>query len=448
MRLAEAAIPIGAKLVGDDRHFNGCSTDSRNLSPGQLFIALRGRRFDGHDFIRAAEQNGASAALVDSTPASTTLPLLVVEDTLQAMGQLAAAWRSRFDIPLFAVTGSNGKTTVKDMLASILSRHVPIVATAGNLNNEIGVPITLFALGAEHCHAVVEMGANHPGEIRRLSRLAGPTVAVITQCAPAHLEGFGSIDGVARAKAEIFAGLAAGGAAVINADDRYADLWRRASTQFRQISFGLESAADVTARQLQGAPEIDQKEFMLITPRGEIEVTVHLPGRHNVLNALAAAACCEAIGVPLEEVRSGLGAIHSLKGRLEVKTGMRASRVLDDTYNANPVSLQAALDVLHQYPGRHWLVLGDMGELGNAAVDLHYGAGETARECGVERLYAIGDLSRHAVAGFGSGARHFGAVDDLIHALQQGLGGEVTVLVKGSRAMAMERIVNAVIGGG
>lgn len=445
MQLREAATVMDGTLEGADRAFRGCSTDSRTIKSGELFIALHGERFDGHEFIAAAADAGAGAALVDRSVPAAALPLIRVENTLTAMGRLAADWRKRFRVPLLAVTGSNGKTTVKEMLAAILARREPVLATRGNLNNEIGVPLTLFGLGAEHRFAVLEMGANHPGEILRLTNLARPDVAVITQCAPAHLEGFGSVEGVARAKAEIYEGLAAGGTAVINADDAFCALWRELASARRQISFGLRAPADVMAENI--APLADGGfDLRLRTPRGSIGVRLPLPGRHNVVNALAAAACCEAIGAPLEDIAAGLADVHPVKGRLERKPGAAASTILDDTYNANPASLRAALDVLAGMPGRHWLVLGDMGELGESGPALHRGAGEAARESGVERLFALGALSGEAVAGFGAGAHHYEAVADLVEAVKRDLRPGVIVLVKGSRAMQMERVVNALAG--
>jgi UDP-N-acetylmuramoyl-tripeptide--D-alanyl-D-alanine ligase len=442
MRLLEAAAVIGGRLEGTDRAFHGCGTDSRAIGAGELFIALRGARFDGHDFVAGAAARGACAALVQRPVPSANLPLLMVEDTRSAMGRLAADWRGRFPTPLVAVTGSNGKTTVKEMIAAILSRQAQVLASRGNLNNEIGVPLSLFGLGAEHRFAVLEMGANHPGEIRRLAEIARPDVAVITQCAPAHLEGFGTIEGVARAKAEIYEGLAAGGTAIINADDAFSGLWRKLSSSRRQLSFGLRAPADVTASEIAPLPD-GGFGFRLGTPRGSIAVRLPLPGRHNVANALAAAACCEAVGTALADIAAGLAGMRSIKGRLERKRGARSSTVLDDTYNANPASLLAALEVLSGMPGRHWLVLGDMGELGETAAALHRGAGAAARESGVERLFATGTLSREAVAGFGAGAAHFPDMRDLVVAVKDGLRPEVTVLVKGSRSMQMERVVNA-----
>jgi len=447
MRLLEAATVMEGRLEGADRAFRGCSTDTRAIRPDELFIALRGAQFDGHDFVAAAAAAGAGAALVERAVPAAPLPLIRVGNTLAAMGRLAADWRARFPVPLVAVTGSNGKTTVKEMLAAILSRRAPALATRGNFNNEIGVPLTLFGLGAEHRFAVLEMGANHPGEIRRLTNLARPDVAVITQCAPAHLEGFGTVEGVARAKAEIYEGLGANGTAIINADDDFSGLWRELSAARRQIRFGLRASADVTAEDI--APlAAGGSGFRLQTPRGGVAVRLPLPGRHNVANALAAAACCEALDVPLEDIAAGLAGVHPVKGRLERKPGLGSATILDDTYNANPASLGAALAVLAGMPGRHWLVLGDMGELGATSAALHREGGGQARASGVERLFALGPLSREAAAEFGAGARHFPGVPELVDAVKAGLAADVCVLVKGSRVMQMERVVQALLAGG
>ena len=446
MLLSAAAAAIEARLHGEDVVFSGCSTDSRSLSAGALFIALRGERYDGHDFVAAARERGASAALVDEEGTETgSLPLLIVPDTRTAMGRLAAHWRAGFDLPLIALTGSNGKTTVKEMIAAILSQQAPVLATRGNLNNDIGVPLTLFGLGAEHRYAVMEMGANHPGEIDYLSRLARPTVALITQCAPAHLEGFGSVEGVARAKAEIFNGLMEHGTAVINADDDYGGFWSDAASAYRCISFGLGGDADISAVDLRFDTDSGRQSFVLLTPDGNIEVSLALPGRHNVMNALAAAACCSAVGIPPAAIRDGLQHMAAIDGRLQMKRTQRGMRVFDDTYNANPASLKAGLDVMAGYPGRHSLVLGDMGELGSQAPDLHRQAGELAHAEAVQKLYAIGELSRHAVQAFGAGARHFKDADELVRAMKAELDPSCTVLVKGSRAMGMEKIVQRLV---
>ena len=446
MTLSQAAIPAEARLLGEDVRFNGCSTDSREIKPGQMFIALRGEHYDGHAFIGQARQAGACAALVERADSGDGIPSLLVDDSRKAMGRLARYWRNEFKLPLIALTGSNGKTTVKEMLASILGLQAPVLSTRGNLNNDIGVPLTLFRLGREHRFAVVEMGANHPGEIAWLSAVAGPTVALITQCAPAHLRGFGSIEGVARAKAEIFGGLLENGTAVINADDGYAAFWRETAAGRRQISFGIENKADVFATEIVSNTEKNSTDFVLHIPDQSVRISLPLPGIHNVLNALAAAACCVAVGVPAELIKQGLERIAPVKGRMQVKYTKHGVRLFDDTYNANPASLKAGLDVLSRYPGRHWLVLGDMGELGEAEKELHRQAGERARESGVDRLYAIGELSRHAVRGFGAGAEHFTRIEDLVNAVNHDLSEGTTVLVKGSRAMAMERVINGLTG--
>ena len=439
MTLAAAARTIGARHAGQDPQFRGCSTDSRTTNREELFIAIKGEHFDGHDFVENARQRGACAALLERNIA-TSIPQLVVENTRQAMGKLAQHWRKTFAVPVIAVTGSNGKTTVKEMLISILSLQAPVLATKGNQNNDIGVPLTLFGFGNEHRYAVIEMGANHPGEILWLSRITQPTVAVITQCAPAHLEGFGTIESVARAKAEIYSGLDENGIAIINADDSFADLWRTGTGKLRQISFGLNPGADVTAHAI-ATSSGGGTDFVLHAPAGEIGISLKLPGLHNIMNALAAVACATALDIRLEVVREGLQNIKPIKGRLERKAGYNCSTVIDDTYNANPVSLAAALNVVKPIAGRRWLVLGDMGELGAAAEELHAEAGKIAKQSGIEKLFATGPLSRAAVKTFGHGAQHFSDVSGLIEQVRAEITPDVTILVKGSRAMQMERVV-------
>ena len=443
MMLSDAATVLHKSLCGEDIRFTGCNTDSRSIHAGEMFIALRGDRFDGHDFIHQARQNGASAVMVEMEFGQQSWPLLQVSNTRKAMGELAGYWRSCFDIPLIAVTGSNGKTTVKEMLISILAQQAPVLSTQGNLNNDIGVPLTLFGLADQHRFAVVEMGANHAGEIEVLSQMARPTVALITQCAAAHLEGFGSIAGVAHAKAEIFAGLTDNGIAIVNADDEYVDLWKSKAVTRKQLSFGLCHDADVRAVNVQFEKDAGQSSFTLHCSAGEIEISLPLPGIHNVMNALAASACSLAVEAPLDSIKAGLEKMHAIRGRLQVKKGIKGVRIYDDTYNANPASLNEALKVLANNSGRRWLVFGDMGELGGSAEALHLQAGEAARESGVERLYALGQLSKHTVKGFGAGAEHFSSVDELLKSLQEDLAKDVTLLVKGSRAMAMERVVCA-----
>lgn len=440
MTLSSAAKELQATLLGDDTTFRGCSSDSRAVQAGQLFIAIRGEHFDGHDFIASARDKGAAAALVSST-VNVDIPMLRVTDVRRAMGLLARHWRKLLDLPLVAVTGSNGKTTVKEMLGSILRLKAPVLVTQGNLNNDIGVPLTLYGLGREHACAVIEMGANHPGEIGWLSHIAQPTVAVITQCAPAHLEGFGSVEGVAHAKAEIFEGLCKNGIAIINADDKYAGIWRDKSSTHRQISFGMQQKADLTATSIATDNQSTLNCFTLNTPAGTTDISLQLPGRHNIMNALAAAACATGLDIDLETIRQGLENMRAVRGRLQVLRGLRHSILVDDTYNANPASLQAALDVLSDLPGRRWLVLGDMGELGAETAKLHAEAGAQARETGVEKLFAVGPFSCEAVQRFGPGGFHFASIEALIDQLQQEIDRDVCVLVKGSRAMHMERVI-------
>jgi UDP-N-acetylmuramoyl-tripeptide--D-alanyl-D-alanine ligase len=439
-RLSDLAGPLSGSIAGPDVAFTGVSTDSRTLGAGALFVALSGPHHDGHEFVAEARKRGAAAAVVER-PIGASLPLLVVPDPLAALGSLAALWRARFPIPLCAVTGSNGKTTVKEMLLSILSRNGATAATRGNLNNEIGVPLCLFALDDTHRYAVMEMGANHPGEIARLCRIAAPTVAVVTCCAPAHLEGFGSVEGVARAKGEVFAGLGPDGVAVINQDDDFAPLWHTLAGLRRRIGFGLRPGAEVTARLKPNGDGIEGSRFLLETPRGATAVHLSLLGTHNVLNACAAAACAEALGISLEHTVDGLESVKAMPGRLTAYEGPPGVRVFDDSYNANPGSLRAALEVLAHCRGERWLVLGDMGELGAESPKLHRDAGHLARALGVKRLYGLGDLCRESVCGFGPGGRHFADIESLLAALSADLHAGVSLLVKGSRAMRMERVV-------
>lgn len=451
MRLSEAAAMAGGRLQGIDTVFESVSADTRSLQAGALFVALRGPNFDAHDFLEAAREQGAVAALV-SRPAANTLPTIQVEDTRLALGRLAAAWRGRWSIPVVAVTGSNGKTTVKEMIAAILAQRGSVLATQGNLNNDIGVPLTLLRLRDEHRYAVIEMGANHTGEIAYVAQLARPTVAVVTNAGTAHLEGFGSLEGVARAKGELFQSLDEEGVAVLNADDRFAGLWAELIGTRRTVRFGLDQAADVSV--VAGTEQMEVSDllatyFTLRTPSGDISIRLQLCGRHNVINACAAAAAALTASASIEDVQQGLASLQAVKGRLQLKLAGPDLRVLDDTYNANPASLRAALQVLAMARGRKILVLGDMGELGAGAEDIHGELGEEARAAGVEQLFTTGVLSRFTAQNFGAGARHFSTQQDLIAALREVLSGmatrPVTVLVKGSRRMQMERVVTALL---
>ncbi|HSI21569.1 MAG TPA: UDP-N-acetylmuramoyl-tripeptide--D-alanyl-D-alanine ligase [Methylophilaceae bacterium] len=442
LRLSEAALATGGRVVGADAAFDAVSTDSRAIQAGDLFVALRGERFDGHDFAADCLQRGAAAAMVDARwQAGETGPLLVVEDTRLALGTLASYWRGKFTLPLAAITGSNGKTTVKEMLASILranSADDAVLATQGNLNNDIGLPITLFKLHDAHRYAVIEMGMNNPGEISYLTRLAKPTVALINNALPAHLEGLGSVEAVAHAKGEIFEGLADDGTAIINIDDPFAPLWQQLAAPRKVLTFGLDHAADVSADYRLHS---DSCELTLKTPQGEAAVRLPAPGVHNVRNALAAAAAAIAMDVSLSAIVSGLQQYDGVKGRLQRKAGIHGSTVIDDTYNANPASMRAAIDVLAACPGKRVLVLGDMGELGDTAAEMHREIGVYAKHAQLDRLLLLGELSKEMAAGFGAGAQHFESPEALGAELNKQLTADTTVLVKGSRFMRMERVV-------
>jgi UDP-N-acetylmuramoyl-tripeptide--D-alanyl-D-alanine ligase len=441
--LSQIAQAVNGRLIGADLAINGVSTDTRAIGPGQLFVALAGERFDAHDFLDQATTAGAAALLVadaDKLPAG--VPAVVVDDTRLALGHLAAAWRASFTLPVIAVTGSNGKTTTKEMIAAILKAAfgAAVLSTRGNLNNDIGLPLTLLGLRASHRAAVIEMGMNHPGEIAYLAPIGAPTVALITNAQRAHLEGMGDLDEVAREKGSIFSGLPADGIAVINADDAYADVWRSMAGGRPVRSFAIDGAADVTGNVRQHGLEIG---LDLAAPEGQATLTLSIPGRHNARNAVAAAAACLAAGLALAAVAEGLAAFSGVKGRLQRRAGKLGAEILDDTYNANPDSVRAGIDVLAATIGRKLLVLGDMGEIGEASGQYHDEIGGYAKSQGIDRLFALGDQAQLAVRNFGEGARHFCNVDKLIAAVDKELGPETTVLVKGSRFMKMERVADA-----
>jgi UDP-N-acetylmuramoyl-tripeptide--D-alanyl-D-alanine ligase len=439
MQLSEAAHVLDARPIAVDVPFRGVSTDSRRLQAGNLFVALQGPNFDGHDYLEAARARGAAAAAVSRVP-DTPLPLLQVEDTRLALGRLAAYWRRKFSLPVVAVTGSNGKTTVRAMLATILGRVGRTLATRGNLNNDIGLPLTLSRLCAADRFAVLEMGANHPGEIAYLTQIAQPTIAVVTNAGPAHLEGFGDLEGVARAKGEVFARLESAGVAVINAADRFAPLWRELAAHCRVVDFGLTEAAAVHARWEGG---VTGSRLALVTPQGECRCFLPLPGRHNVMNALAATAAALAAGADLADIRAGLESLAPVAGRFNIHHLPAGMTVIDDTYNANPESLQAALEVLAMAGGETWLVLGDMGELGEGAQALHQEAGRMAHRAGVDRLFTLGALAQQAAESFAGPVTACEDMSSLLAALRRERHGAVHILVKGSRRMHMERVVEA-----
>jgi UDP-N-acetylmuramoyl-tripeptide--D-alanyl-D-alanine ligase len=454
MTVTEAARALGARAVGTDVTFDSVSTDSRSIRKGDLFIAIRGERFDGHRFVADAARAGAVAAMVDedSAPGRETaadLSLIVVKDSRRALGTLGAYWRRKFSMPLVALTGSSGKTTVKEMLAAILRTAVSgevdeaethVLATRGNLNNDLGVPLTLLQLKSQHRYAVIEMGMNHAGEIRYLSQMAGPDVALVNNAGSAHIEYLGSREAIARAKGEIYEGLKADGVAVINADDAFAPLWRELVQGKAVVEFGLKPGAPVTASY---ALHPLESEIVLKTPLGEAATTIKAPGLHNVRNALAAAAAATALHVVPQAIAAGLGRFAGIKGRLQVKRAAGGAMLIDDTYNANPESARAAIAVLAKSAGKKVLVLGDMGELGADAPRLHSEIGEAARLAGVDSLLTLGEASARASEAFGAGARHFPRIEALLVEIENMLAPGVTVLVKGSRFMEMERVVKA-----
>jgi UDP-N-acetylmuramoyl-tripeptide--D-alanyl-D-alanine ligase len=447
--LDTAARQIGAGRRGPNASFDSVTTDSRHVSHRDLFVALKGDRFDGHDFVEQALEDGAAAALVsDPGRIAQSAPLILVDDTRLALGRLAQAWRARFAIPLVAVTGSNGKTTVKEMIAGVLRAAAgdkAVLATTGNLNNDIGVPLMLLRLRSHHRYAVIEMGMNHLGEIRYLTGLAQPTVALITNAGTAHIGELGSRDAIAQAKGEIYEGLGADGVALINADDAYAGYWRDLNRQHKVVDFAFDRAAAVTAR---CAADAQGSTLTVRTPSGEYQVRLNVPGMHNARNALAACAAAHVLGVAPGDVTLALGYFEGAKGRLQRKPARNGALVIDDTYNANPDSVKAAIDVLAAASGMRVLVLGDMGELGEQAAAMHAEIGDAARARGIDRLLTLGELSELAVRRFGSGGQHFRDLDALCGALDLLLGPGVTALVKGSRFMRMERVVERLVGGG
>ncbi len=444
MRLSEAAAMLDVPFSGPDAEVLRVSTDSRSLQPGDLFIALRGEKYDGAAFAAQAFKKGAAGVVLDAGQAPDMASAIHVDDTRLALGRLAAAWRARFRLPVVAITGSNGKTTVKEMLAAILrveaGSDAAVLHTEGNLNNDIGLPLMLLRLRAHHQFAVLEMGMNHVGEIDYLTRLARPDVALVNNAMTAHIGLLGSVEAIARAKGEIFNGLSNTGIAVFNADDPHTGLWREMNARRSVIDFGLQQAAAVRGR-------YESSEFgialTLTLPNATLDIALQVPGEHNVMNALAAAAAAFTLDVSYRSIVAGLSGFTGVKGRLQKKAALYGSTFIDDTYNANPDSVKAALAVLAQQPGKKILVLGDMGELGADAAAMHAQIGLAARASGIDRLLALGELSRETVSAFGAGAMHFERIQELLAELENELTPETTVLVKGSRFMQMERVVQS-----
>lgn len=438
MMLSEIAKAVNGRMIGVDVLCESVGSDSRHIVKNQLFVGIKGENFDGNTFAIETIKQGAAAVLV-SDESTQARPAVVVSDTRLALGKLAKHWRQKFKLPLVAVTGSNGKTTVKEMIASILAvTYKSVLATQGNLNNDIGMPLTLLKIRAQHAAAVIEMGMNHEGEIRYLTQLAQPTVALVNNAGTAHIGGLGSREAIARAKGEIYEGLMVDGIAVINADDDFADYWKSLNKDKSIITFGLKMAADVSATyQING----NQTQINLKTPNGQVEFKLSVLGVHNIHNALAASAVAVALGVSNADIARGLAAFGAVKGRLNWLQGYNGAVVIDDTYNANPDSMKAAIDVLANQNAQQIFVMGDMAELGADAVQMHADIGLYAKQKGISRLFTFGELSQLATKEFGENAQHFSTLETLITSLKPFMKKNVTVLVKGSRFMQMERVV-------
>jgi len=443
-------LPQLAELLGcndsvPNVEITGAVIDSRKVFLGCLFVALEGEHVDGHDYIATARKAGASAALVSKIQ-DDSLPQLLVADVTKAFGEIAKYWLKQCQTKVVAITGSNGKTTVKEMIASILSQWGTVVATQGNLNNDLGVPLTLMNLKPSTDFAVVEMGASHRGDISRLVEIAPPHVSVINNVAAAHLEGFGDLLGVAKAKAEIFLGLVEDGVGVINADMDYVEQWKQVLADRQVVSFGLDNDADIKALDLQ--LDASSSHFM-VELKGEFDyINLSLPGKHNVANALAAIAVTSAMDVPTIAIVKGLAAVSSVPHRLQLRQGVNQSQLIDDSYNANPGSYKQALATLSSFTGEHWLVLGDFGELGDESEQLHRQMGLDAKESGVQRLWTIGSESEQASNAYGVGAEHFNNIESLKDKLKDELSSDVVCLIKGSRFMQLDQLADTLVENG
>jgi UDP-N-acetylmuramoyl-tripeptide--D-alanyl-D-alanine ligase len=438
MRLSAVALWTHGRLQGADTDIAGFSIDTRSLKPGELFVALPGERHDAHDFVAEAAKRGAVAALV-TRPVDAPIAQVIVDDTQLALGDLASAVRAQRDVRVVGITGSNGKTTVKTLVASILSRHGRTHVNLGNYNNEIGLPLTLLAMPADTRYAVLEMGAGKPGDIDYLAAIARPDIGLVNSIAPAHLERMGSIEGVAETKGALYQSLPVDGVAIINADDAFAGFFTGLAGSRRVLRFALDHAADIGADIIE--MRLDGSHFVLSTPHGDADVMLPLGGRHNIANALAAAAIATALDVPLDTIVEGLENAPQVSGRLNLQSMPGGWTLIDDSYNANPGSVAAAIGTLALADGERWLILGDMAELGPGAGDLHAGMGALARQRGIDRLLAAGVLGKLAVQAFGAGGEHFADKASLAETVRAQLRAGVTVLVKGSRSSAMEEVV-------
>jgi len=446
LRLHEICSLVSGEMYGEDKVISSVSIDTRALTKGALYVAIKGEQFDGHDFIKQAESVGAGALLVNEQ-VNSELPQIVVADTRLALAELAGAIKDKAAIKVCGVTGSNGKTTVKEMISAILAIKSSVLSTLGNFNNDIGVPLTLLRLTKEHEFAVIEMGANHADEIAYTSRYAKPDVVVITNVAAVHIEGFGCIDGVASAKAEIIESLSEDGVAILNADDDYYNLWRAIAGQRDCLSFGLNDIADVRAENISNTLQNEQfiSTFNLVFNEQKTSIKLALAGEHNIKNALAASAACIALGVDVAQIKQGLEQLNSVKGRMQLQATKKGYRVVNDSYNANPASLQVALDAIHANATKFWVALGEFGELGTESSEIHKEMGLQIKRAGVTRLFATGELTKHTVDSFGDGASYYALQEDLIAAIQAEIESDVVLLVKGSRSQKMERVVSSLI---
>ncbi len=446
MKLSEIAGIVHGTHAGADVEIASVSIDTRAIKPGELYVAIKGHQFDGNEFAGKAEQAGAVAALLNEN-FTTALPHVKVKDTRLALAQLAGAWRAKLPVKVAGVTGSNGKTTVKEMTAAILGMDGPVLFTQGNLNNDIGVPLTLLKLNENHRYAVIEMGANHPGEIAYTSAIAKADVVVLNNAGAAHIEGFGNLDGVAKAKGEIIETLKSDGVAVLNKDDSYFGYWQSIAGNRKVLSFGLNEGADIGASNIQ--TEVIDNAFVTTFDLNAVgtvlKIKLTLAGRHNVSNALAATAAALALGLSLAQVKAGLESVKPVTGRMQLLAGRLGNIVIDDTYNANAASLKAGLEVLLNCRGKHWVVLGAFGELGPESAKIHEEIGELLSSKGVVRLLAIGSDAINTVRAFGRGATFFDSQDELIGVLNAELTGVETILIKGSRAQHMENVAAALV---
>ena len=446
LQLSEIAQAVNGRLVGADVCVEGVSIDTRQLQAGQLYVAIKGHQFDGHDFVAQAELADAGALLVDR-PIASELPHIVVADTRLALAELAGYWRSQLSVRVIGVTGSNGKTTVKEMLATVLSTAGETLSTRGNLNNDIGVPLTLLRLTPEHQFAVIEMGANHPGEIAYTSHYAKAEISVITNVGRAHIAGFVDLQGVAKTKGEIVENLAADGVAVLNADDAFFPYWQDVAAGRQIRSFGLAPSAQIRASNI--VSELTEQgyetRFEIHVPQTEtVACRLKLAGEHNVRNALAVVAVATYFGLSLQQISTALAQLKPVTGRMQPLLGRKGNIVIDDTYNANPSSLKAALEAL-KADADNWVILGAFGELGPDSEAAHGEMGLTLKQMSIKRLFATGELAKHTVLAFGEGAEFFETQEQLISALNLALNGTETLLVKGSRSQKMENVVASLV---